>query len=81
MLKRKGKIVVGNERELREVILLHFHSSSVGGHSGINATYQRVCTIFYWKKLWKTIREFVRHCEVCHRYKLKLVAPLGLLQP
>ncbi|GKB12451.1 retrotransposable element Tf2 [Tanacetum coccineum] len=34
-LTRKGKIVVGNNPELRKELLKHFHEGVVGGHSGV----------------------------------------------
>lgn len=38
LLVRKGKIVVGKEPDLRKDILLHYHDSALGGHSGTQAT-------------------------------------------
>ena len=64
-LKRKGKIVVGNDVTLQIEILNLFHASGLGGHSGVHATYQRIATILYWKRLWKSVRDFVRTCQVC----------------
>ncbi|GJU18792.1 ty3-gypsy retrotransposon protein [Tanacetum coccineum] len=37
--------------------------------------------VFYWKKIRKEIKEFVRNCDICQRYKLNLEAYPGLLQP
>lgn len=31
--------------------------------------------------MWKDVKEYVRQCTICKRYKLGLVASLGLLQP
>ena len=53
----------------------------MGGHSGIHATYQRLAAVVFGKGMWKSIREFIRHYEVCHSYKPQNVASLCLLQP
>lgn len=41
LLRINGKIVVGNDVELRKDILELFHGSTLGGHSGVSATLQR----------------------------------------
>ena len=64
-LRRKGRLVVGKDVNLQLQLLELFHSSGLGGHSGIHATYQRLSAILYWKGLWKSVREFVRNCAVC----------------
>ena len=50
-LRRKGRLVVGKDTELQEQILLVYHFSGLGGHSGMHATYQRISSILYWKGL------------------------------
>ena len=79
MLRRKGKLVVGSDSELRKDLLKYFHSSSEGGHSGIDATTKRIATVVYWKGLKKTVRNFIRECEICQKCKPDLSAYPGLL--
>lgn len=38
VLSRKGKLIVGADTTLRKKLIAYFHESSLGGHSGINAT-------------------------------------------
>ena len=80
-LRRKGRLVVGRNLELQSQILCLFHTSGLGGHSGVHATYQRIATVLYWKGLWKSVREFVRNCQVCQQNKPEHMASPGLLQP
>lgn len=80
-LKRKRKFVVGKDDKIRREILQHYHDSALGGHSGINATYRRISGVFYWKILWKYVRELVRTCRIYQIHKPKLVVSPGLLQP
>nr|GEU33567.1 reverse transcriptase [Tanacetum cinerariifolium] len=40
---------------LRQKLLTEFHSSLIGGHSGINATIRRLNGSFFWPHLWEEI--------------------------
>lgn len=81
VLRRKSKIDVPAIRELRNKILDWLHSSGVGGHSGRDATIQRVKGLFYWKGLSKDIHTFIRQCGVCQTCKYYNAASPGLIQP
>jgi len=80
-LRFKGRICIGAKGELRQAILKELHDSSLGGHSGINATYLRVKRMFYWQKMREEVYQFVKHCENCQINKSEYIAPSGLLQP
>jgi hypothetical protein len=80
-LRRKGKLVVGNDQTLRSELLKQFHEGSVGGHSGVKTTTSKICSVFYWKKLRKRVKQMVRDCDTCQRNKPDLSAYPGLLQP
>ena len=80
-LRRKDRLVVGKDVTLQLQLLELFHSSGLGGHLGIHATYQRLSAILYWKGLWKSVREFVCNCAICQQNKVENVATPGLLQP
>ncbi|GKA63783.1 ty3-gypsy retrotransposon protein [Tanacetum coccineum] len=81
VLKRKGKLVVGIDEQLRATIVQHYHADVVGGHSGINVTDHKVKSLFYWKGLHKTVKKCVRECDVCQRNKIDLATYPGLMQP
>ncbi|GKA80245.1 retrotransposon-related protein [Tanacetum coccineum] len=81
VLKRKGKIVVGADEQLRTTIVQHYHAGAVGGHSGTNVTAHKVGTLFYWKGLHKAVKKFIRECDMCQRQKTDLAAYPRLLQP
>ncbi|GJS00904.1 putative mitochondrial protein [Tanacetum coccineum] len=48
-LLRKGKLVVGQDANLRRELLKYFHRDSIGGHSRVKVTSRRLCSVFYWK--------------------------------
>lgn len=81
VLRRKSKIVVPNKVELKNTILQWLHGSGVGGHSGRDATHQKVKGIFYWKGMSKDIQQFIRSCTVCQQCKSDHSVYPGLLQP
>lgn len=73
-LRRKGKLVVGNFPELKDKILQWLHDSSQGGHSGVQATFQKVSRLFYWSKMRKDIADYIRKCVICQKCKADTAA-------
>ncbi|XP_065917657.1 uncharacterized protein [Dysidea avara] len=49
----------------REDILSLAHGSPLAGHLGINKTYQKVVSNFYWPGLHKDVVKFCRSCHTC----------------
>jgi Integrase zinc binding domain len=41
------------------------HDSSIGGHSRILGTFQRVKKLFYWPNLKEDVLQHVKACHVC----------------
>jgi len=74
LLCKNGRVVVGNDAALHFHIIKLFYDSSFGGHSGVAVTVKRVSCMFWWKGLSKDIRNYIRSCSVCHRYKADLSA-------
>ncbi|GKB74012.1 transposon ty3-G gag-pol polyprotein, partial [Tanacetum coccineum] len=81
ILRRKGKVVVRNDPELRKELVQLFHDEAIGGHSGAYVTMKKLGALFYWKGLKKMVKQMVRDCDVCQRQKPDLSAYLGLIQP
>ena len=80
-LIRKGRLVVGENEQLQFKIIKMFHEGSLGGHSGMQATVKRLAIVLYWKGMEQQVRQVIRECDVCQRYKYDNFAPAGLLQP
>nr|GEX48691.1 hypothetical protein [Tanacetum cinerariifolium] len=81
ILKRNGKVVVGNDLELRKELVQHFHDEAIGGHYGAHVTMKKLGSLFYWKGLKKMVKQMIRDCNVCQRRKPDLSAYPGLIQP
>lgn len=80
-LRRKGRLVVGSDPQLRSKIMQWLHTSAQGGHSGVEATYQRVKSLFFWSGMKTDIATFIKRCPTCQRCKYETAAYPGLLQP
>lgn len=81
ILKYKNRVYIGSTGDLRKRLLAELHNSTLGGHSGQQATYMRVKILFYWPGMKRAVQEYIRECEVCQRCKEELVLSPGLLQP
>ncbi|WMV14796.1 hypothetical protein MTR67_008181 [Solanum verrucosum] len=80
-LRKKGKLVVGNDSSVQQEIIQIWHEKPVGGHFGIENTYKRISSLFYWKGLKEEVTKYVRQCATCQRSKYDSSAYPGLLQP
>ncbi|KAJ0096088.1 hypothetical protein Patl1_15363 [Pistacia atlantica] len=76
-----NKLVVLRDKELRQQLLIEFHSSPLGGHGGIRKSMSRLSLNFYWQGLACDVQEFVQKNHVCQQAKYQARAPVGLLQP
>lgn len=78
ILTYHGRLVVGNS-PIRHQLIQEFHSSPMGGHSGISKTTKRLSKTFYLKKLQQDVALFINECDTCQRYKSENVKYPGLL--
>ncbi|XP_021766133.1 uncharacterized protein LOC110730619 [Chenopodium quinoa] len=81
LLRKKGRIVVGPNEDLRRKLLHWQHATLEAGHSGREQTLKRLQALFYWKGLTKDVSQFVRKCQVCQASKYDTSAKPGKLQP
>lgn len=69
LLRYKNRIWIGNNPQLQSKLLMAFHSSPVGGHSGVPVTYRRMKQLFSWRGMKKAVTSFIKSCSVCQRAK------------
>ncbi|WVZ93178.1 hypothetical protein U9M48_039180 [Paspalum notatum var. saurae] len=81
LIKHNGLIWVGNNSALQTKIIAAMHSSPIGGHSGVKATYYRLKRMFHWKGIRLDVDNFVKQWQICQQAKHEPVSPPGLLQP
>jgi hypothetical protein len=81
VIRYKNKIWLGNHKEARNAILLALHSSGLGSHNGITATYQKVKSLFAWLNMKQDIKDYILACQVCAQAKSEHSKLPRLLQP
>ncbi|KAL0352181.1 UNVERIFIED_CONTAM: Retrovirus-related Pol polyprotein from transposon.6 [Sesamum calycinum] len=81
VLRKEGRICVGKNTDVRHRIVRVLHDSSIVGHSGINGTYKRLRSMFFWGKLKEDVVRWIPSCDVCQKAKAERVPYPGLLQP
>lgn len=64
-LRRKGKLVIGSNPAIKEVILKWLHSSHIGGHSSIDMITSKVKSLLYLKGMPKDIVTLVKNRDTC----------------
>ena len=80
LLWYKDHLYLCNNSQLKLNILLEFHTSPLGGHSGFLKTYHRVKKEFFWDGLKSDIQKFVAEFLVSEQNKLETIKTPGLLQ-
>jgi len=53
--------------KLRDKVMKLAHENIFSGHLGIQKTYDRVCSQFWWPGMHGSVVRFVRSCDVCQR--------------
>lgn len=81
LIKYKSHIWIGHNKLAQQHVLQALHASGIGGHSGIQSTYQRVKSLFAWPKMKQAITVYVQSCQVCQQAMSEDVKLPGLLQP
>jgi hypothetical protein len=60
---------------------LEFHTSQVGGHSGVLKTYYKVKREFFWDGLKTDFQRFLEECLVFQQNKVETINTPSILQP
>jgi hypothetical protein len=81
LIRYKGRLWIGNNSALQTKLISDMHSSAIGGHSGVRATYQRVRKQYYWPGIKQQVEDWVKQCQLCQQAKHENILPAGLLQP
>jgi hypothetical protein len=81
LIKYKGRLVIGSNSGLQTKMIAALHASAVGGHSGVQASYKRIRSLYHWNGMKVDVETFVQQCSVCQQAKHIHTHPAGLLQP
>lgn len=61
-------------------ILEEYHDNALAGHYGVDRTFQRIASRFYWTGMRRTISDHISKCVDCQRFKASNLKPAGQLQ-
>ncbi|PNX96980.1 retrotransposon-related protein, partial [Trifolium pratense] len=81
LLFYRGKLFIPTNSSIKTMLLEEFHSSPIGGHSGIHKTLGRLKENVYWENMREDVTKFVKACDICQQTKHPNHLPYGLLQP
>lgn len=59
LIKLNDKLWVAHNSAMQNKIIAAFHSSLIGGHSGIQTTYHKIEKLFQWKGLKPSLEDYV----------------------
>jgi RNase H-like domain found in reverse transcriptase/Reverse transcriptase (RNA-dependent DNA polymerase)/Integrase zinc binding domain/Chromo (CHRromatin Organisation MOdifier) domain/Retroviral aspartyl protease len=74
-------IYIPNNRKLITLLISEAHDVVVGGHVGLNKTYEILKRKFYWPRMQANIQKYISSCQKCQENKSVNSSPIGLLQP
>ncbi len=81
VLKRKSRLAVPDDVNLRRQIIAEYHDSPYAGHYGIEKTRKAVGQVFWWSSLTEDVSKYISCCVLCQRNKSRRHRPFGALQP
>ena len=70
-------LVVPQER--RREVLRESHDDRMAGHQGREKTYERAARLYYWPKMYHSVKRYVKQCQVCQQTKTVQRPPAGLM--
>ncbi|KAE8905878.1 hypothetical protein PF003_g10293 [Phytophthora fragariae] len=72
------RVVIPADDDLRARLVHEYHDAPAGVHLGREKTFAALSRDFFWPRMYKWIRKWVRSCEICQRVKpaLSKQAPL-----
>lgn len=67
--------------QLHNDVLTSIHEQlGESAHAGYERTYNRLVQSYYWPRMARHTKEFVRTCDICQKIKHRRHAPLGLVR-
>ncbi|KAE8962615.1 hypothetical protein PR002_g29547 [Phytophthora rubi] len=63
------RVVIPADDDIRARLVHEYHDAPAGGHLGREKTFAALSRDFFWSRMYKWIRKWVRSCEICQRVK------------
>ena len=68
------------EKDEQVTLIKHQHEGKTN-HRGINETYDKLKTNYYWKNMKNDITDYINQCEICQTAKYSRQNPYVLSSP
>jgi hypothetical protein len=65
IINYKHKVWISQNSALQTKLIAAMHSTTIGGHSGVKSTYQRLKRLFHWNGMKSDVDTFVQQCKIC----------------
>src|SRR3954451_189722 len=65
--KKDSKILRVLQKDKTKIILYMVHNHEMGGHFGIDATYNKIAERYYWKGMYEDTKKYIKCCDNCQR--------------
>ncbi len=75
------KIVIPNHKAVREFIMQAAHDPAYAGHKGLDKTYEKIATDYFWVGMRTDIQKYTTSCDICQRTKSRTAKAYGLCKP
>ena len=66
-----NRLCVSANSSLKSSILWECHNTPFSGHPGLNKTYEKVKSSFFWPKMKDDVKRYVRKCLQCQQVKIE----------
>lgn len=70
VVKSEDKVGIEPDKIRKLEILREFHDSPMGGHQGMNRTYERLKLYFDWNGMKRDVEQYIKQCVSCQRNKI-----------
>lgn len=64
----------------KKSVLEETHDQATAGHMGFRKTAKRIAERYYWPGWRRDVRQYVRSCDNCQKYKVEQCKPAGLMR-
>lgn len=75
------RLCIPSDQDLRNQLFHEVHDSVLSGHLGFDKSYDEIRRYFYWPRLARDVKLYIKSCDPCQRNKPVLKPPMGLFQP
>ncbi|GJY31067.1 ty3-gypsy retrotransposon protein [Tanacetum coccineum] len=77
----RNRYYVGMESKLKALLLREFHETPSSGHEGVKKMLVELSALFYWRRMRKSVEDYIQQCMVCQQTKYSTQAVGGYLKP